>query len=403
MRLRTAESYWLLKNGLMHSYPSLQEDLETDLVVIGAGITGALVSHSLKKAGYKVVVLDKGDVAFGSTAASTSMIQYEIDEMLIDLSEKIGKQSAAECYLAGVKSIQDLSILVKEESIDCDFQIKKSLYLAHDQKTEEKLYQEYLLRREIGIQIDWLSPEEIYKRYGIKSLSGTLSECGASVDIYQLAHGLFYKNSTDTSNPLQVYDHSPFKNVEETKDGVIVHLENGFTVKAQKAIYCSGFETTKMFKEHIAHLFETFACVSEPCKHLTEKIGDTLVWTTGNPYIYLRTTGDNRVLIGGEDSSFRLGLLAETIKKHKSHILQDKVKEMMPDLHFIEDFTWSGVFGQTKDALPYIGSSPEYKNSLFVLGFGGNGITFSVQAMDLILKCLKGENSPLLYHYRFGR
>lgn len=403
MRLRTAESYWLLKNGLLHSYPSLRQNLETDLVVVGAGITGALVSHSLKKAGYKVVVLDKKDVCFGSTSASTSMLQYEIDEMLVDLSEKIGKTEAADCYLAGVKAINDLAKLVRTEGIECDFKLKESLYLAHDKKTEEKLYQEYLLRKEIGIAINWLSPDQIYQKYGIRSLSGTVSECGGSVDIYQLAHGLFHKNSKDSVNPIQVYDHSPIKKVDENADGVLVHLENECTVKAHKIIYCTGFDSTEMLKENVAQLFETFACVSEPCDKLSEKLGDTLVWNTDDPYIYLRTTGDNRILIGGEDTSFRLGLIAETVKKHKSKVLQEKVKEILPDLNFIEDFTWSGVFGQTKDGLPYIGYSPEYKNSLFVLGFGGNGITFSVQAMDLILKCLKGENSPLLYYYRFGR
>ena len=70
---------------------------------------------------------------------------------------------------------------------------------------------------------------------------------------------------------------------------------------------------------------------------------------------------------------------------------------------FIEDFNWGGTFGETKDGLPYIGKSPEYDNALFVLGFGGNGITFSAQAMEIIPALLRGKEHPLAPYYQFGR
>ena len=54
MRLRTFEAFWLLKNGLLHTYPSLKENLQTEIVVVGGGITGALTSHALVEGGYKI-------------------------------------------------------------------------------------------------------------------------------------------------------------------------------------------------------------------------------------------------------------------------------------------------------------------------------------------------------------
>ena len=79
MRLRTFESFWLIKNGLLYSYPSLQTNIDTEIVVIGGGITGALISHAHMKKGYNVVLLDKRDIGQGSSSATTSMLQYEID------------------------------------------------------------------------------------------------------------------------------------------------------------------------------------------------------------------------------------------------------------------------------------------------------------------------------------
>ncbi|NLC49606.1 MAG: FAD-binding oxidoreductase, partial [Bacteroidales bacterium] len=74
MKLRSPEAFWLLKNGILNSYPKLQENTTCDIVLLGAGITGSLISHALHNAGYNVVVIDKRDVANGSSAATTSML-----------------------------------------------------------------------------------------------------------------------------------------------------------------------------------------------------------------------------------------------------------------------------------------------------------------------------------------
>lgn len=118
MELRSPEAFWLLKNGILTSYPSLKEDITCDIAVIGAGITGALISHSLNKAGFNTVVIDKRDVANGSTSATTSLLQYEIDTMLVDLVKLIGEEGAIACFRAGVHSLNTLEKLIKKEKLD---------------------------------------------------------------------------------------------------------------------------------------------------------------------------------------------------------------------------------------------------------------------------------------------
>src|SRR5690606_31955051 len=154
-----------------------------------------------------------------------------------------------------------------------------------------------------------------------------------------------------------------------------VVLKNGHTIEAKKIICCTGFETTKLLKENIADLFYTYATVSEQGIALNKNIENTLIWTTDDPYLYMRPTDDGRFLIGGEDSNFNFQFFQQKTKERKADTLKAKLKELMPDAEFIEDFSWAGTFGSTKDGLPYIGESPEYENTYFVLGFGGNGIT----------------------------
>ena len=94
------------------------------MIVIGGGITGALTSYALLKAGYTVALIDKRDIGQGSTAATTSMLQYEIDVPLYKLVEIIGEENAAFCYRSGITAIENLEKIINETKIDCCF--KKS-------------------------------------------------------------------------------------------------------------------------------------------------------------------------------------------------------------------------------------------------------------------------------------
>lgn len=378
----------------------LQKNISSDIVVIGGGITGALISHSLMQEGYKVTVIDRRDIGQGSTSATTSMLQYEIDEKLIDLSKKIGEAAAALCYKTGIEAVNDLHTLVKNTDIDCGFEMKKSLYLAHNKKAAKELTEEYELRNKYQLGVKWLSATQVKKDYGIISHGAILSDTAASVDAYRLAHGLIAMN---VKKGMEVYDQTEIKsfNTKGRKPKIIT--ESGCTVTCNKIIFCNGFESTQLLKEKIAKLKYTYAAVSEQQIKFPKKLNDTLVWDTNDPYLYLRTTDDGRILVGGEDDDFKDTIMQQKIKEKKSVLLQKKLKKLMPAINFIEDISWGGVFGTTKDGLPYIGPSPEYKNSLFVLGFGGNGITFSAQAMKIIPDLLAGKENKLQYHYRFGR
>ena len=400
MRLRTFESFWLVKNGILYSYPSLGEDKQTEILVIGGGITGALISHALMQEDYEVMLIDKRDIAMGSSSATTSMLQYEIDTPLYKLCEMIGEQEAVKCYQAGIEAIYNLRDLVKELDIDCGFKMQKSLYLAHNKKASKWLQEEYQVREKHNFGVKWLDTKAVEIKYGVKSYGAILSEVAASVDAYKLAHELIQYN---VKRGMTVYDQSEIEKLETEGSHPLAIMKTGETVTADKIICCSGFETTKMLKEKVAYLFYSYATVSEQGIQLNENVNDTLIWDTREPYNYMRTTDDGRFLIGGEDSSFNFQFFQQNTKERKADKLMKNLKEMIPAIDFIEDFSWAGTFGSTKDGLPYIGKSPEYENTFFVLGFGGNGITFSVQGMGMIVNFLKGQGHELKEFYRFGR
>src|SRR5688572_18508354 len=134
MKSRSVNAFWLLKNGLVRSYPSLRDDYSCDVLVVGGGITGALMAFQLSSEGYRTALIDRCDVAFGSTSATTALLQYELDRPLYDLMESIGKAEATEIYMAGVAAIRSLGALIGQLGIECGFQLKESMYVARTPK-----------------------------------------------------------------------------------------------------------------------------------------------------------------------------------------------------------------------------------------------------------------------------
>ena len=401
MRLRTFESFWLLRDGLLNSYPSLHGQNETcEIVVVGGGISGALLSHALMEEHYNVILVDKRDIGGGSTAASTSMLQYEIDEPLYKLAEKIGEEAAVECYKAGVNAIYELGELVSQLKLDCGFEMKHSLFVAREEKHAEWLVKEYEMRNKHGFEVKWLTPQEVKTDYGINCYGAILSTAGGGMDAYKCTHELIAYN---VKRGMKVFDQTAIDKFDYEGKGVTIHTESGYKIDCEKVIFCTGYEATKMLRERVAFVFYTYACISENEIVIPEKLKNTLIWDTAWRYTYMRYTDDGRLLIGGEDAAGFFPFLQGWIKKMKAKKLQKRLQEMMPEVDFIEDYSWGGKFGITRDGLPYIGKSPEFEKSLFVLAYGGNGIVFSVQAMKIITDLLKGKENSLSKHYRFGR
>jgi glycine/D-amino acid oxidase-like deaminating enzyme len=124
---------------------------------------------------------------------------------------------------------------------------------------------------------------------------------------------------------------------------------------------------------------------------------------TGDPYPYMRTTGDNRVIVGGEDD----GVLSTTRRDRqipqKTSRLVRRFDSVFPHARIELAFAWAGVFGSTKDGLGYIGRHPSFPRAHFALGFGGNGITFGEIASRALTDLLQGREHEDIKVFRFDR
>lgn len=400
MDLRSAYPYWLLRHGIINSYPSLQKNIQTDIAIIGAGISGALVAWELMKAGHAVTVIDRRHAGTGSTAASTGLLQYEIDTPLYKLIKLAGEGNAVRSYILCRNAIYELEKICRLLKAEGLFNARPSLQYASYNSHVSNLEKECRLRENAGFDLQWMDRRAIKANYGFDKPAGLLSADGAEADAYRITHLLL---SACIDLGASVFDNTEVLEIHHKKNGVALATSTGFNIKARKLVIACGYESQRYIPKQVQYLHSTFSIVSEPFAMQDFWFNNSLIWETRNPYLYLRTSNDNRILVGGKDVAWSNPQRRDEWLPGKARELEKSFKELFPRIHFKTDFKWAGVFASTKDGLPYIGSIPERPHTYFALGFGGNGITFSVVASRIIRDILEGKKNSDAAIFSFTR
>lgn len=399
--VRTGEAYWLLRNGIGDAGPALNESIDCDIAIVGAGITAALVADSLIATGKRIVVLDGRDVAQGSTSASTALLQYEIDTHLIELVEMLGAKPAMLAYRACAESFSLLEKRFPELLPQANYERRPSLYLASDERAVDKLRAELAARRNIGLACEWIEADELRRRFGCQRPGGILSALGAQVDPFRLARALF---AGCARHGVRMFARTKVTEIVGEPAAMQVRTEAGQTVTASHVVVCAGYESLQFLPREVAEVNNTFALVTEPLARREWIDTLPLVWESARPYLYMRGTPDGRLLVGGADVPFKNAAARDLLLPRQIGKLRESFEELMgaelpPVAH-----AWAGSFAETRDGLPYIGRVPGMDPRLqFALCYGGNGITYSVHAGDVIRAGIEGREHALDAVFGFGR
>lgn len=394
--LRTGRPVWADSAGLGVPVHPLKQAISVDVCIIGAGISAAFVARELSQ-DHSVAILDRRPPLMGSTVASTAMLQWEIDLPLIELSRRIGEPDAARAYLRSRKAVDDLKRIVAEERIRCGLKAKGALYLAGDAYGHRALEVEGEARRSLGLNSDYLGPQALRDDYGITRTGALISDGSASADPAQLAAGLLRRA---IANGAKIYSPVEALDVIGDPDGVSLVTDAGVAVRARKVVFCCGYEFPKGVPTPGLKVASTWAVASTPDARSPGWLRDMLVWEASDPYLYFRTAGDGRLIVGGEDENDPIAHEDPQKLKRKCATIADKLRRLMPTLEFEVDYTWAAAFGESSTGLPSIGPVPGLDHAWAVMGFGGNGITYSVIASQVVAAEVRGGCDPDADLYR---
>jgi glycine/D-amino acid oxidase-like deaminating enzyme len=399
MDLISGTPLWPTADGLPAAYPSLHHDLRCDLAVIGGGITGALVAHRFAREGISTVLLEAGEIGHGSTAATTALIQYEIDTHLVDLVERVGADHAVRSYRLCLDAVRGIGELAAGDG--CGWRATRSLYLASRRSDRGVFERERLARRSAGIDVELLDERDIRDRFSFARSAALLSPVAGEVDAFRLTHKLL---ATAVEAGLEVYDRCRVIEYVSQKNGVELRTAQGARVRARRVAFATGYETPEFLDRSIVRLHSTFALATAPLPSFDGWGEDRcLIWESARPYFYARTTSDGRAVIGGADRPFATAHNRHRLLARQTARLEERFAKLFPAVRCDVDWRWGGTFGETRDGLPYVGSVPQFPHGYFALGYGGNGITFSWIAANLLLDRFLGRRNPDAEIFRFDR
>jgi glycine/D-amino acid oxidase-like deaminating enzyme len=396
--LRTGRPVWFAYRAPTVPTGTLTRDVKADVLVVGMGISGAMMAEMLTAQGLSVICIDRRGPLLGSTPATTALVQFEIDKPLMSLSEMIGKGSAEQAWRRSRLAVFNLRARIAELGINCGMTSTQSLYIAGNSLGPGELREEAELRNRAGIRATYLTPQRLKEKFGIDRDGAILSHDNLALDPRKLTAGLLNKA---LERKARFYAPVEATDIRDKSGEVVVATKDGPTITASHLVLATGYELMDIVPADKHQVISTWAIATKP---QPSKIwpGAAFIWEASDPYLYMRATADGRVICGGEDEEFTDEELRDGMLPRKTARIAEKLKTLFPQLDTTPEFSWTGSFGTTTTGLPYIGVVPHHPRIYAVLGYGGNGITFSQIASEIVSTAMAGAEDTDQKLFAFG-
>ena len=394
--LRTGRSIWQSLPASAVRAPALRHDLETDVLIVGAGITGAMIADALAANGVRVVVVDKRGPAKGATTASTALVQHEIDRPLRRLSLGIGKADAIRAWRRSRLAVDAIAARLRELGIR-DVVRRDSLYLAGNLLDPDELFEEHEARLSAGLASRYLERGELARRLGIRRGAALLSYDSLVINPRRSTLALL---KAAQANGASIYAPTEIVEIDAKRSAVTATSDQGRHIHCRHLVFATGYELPHGAPRRGHKIISTWAIATPPQPRRLWPEQCT-IWEASEPYLYLRTTSDGRIICGGEDEDFSDEEKRDARLLQKSKTLSRKLGRLIRGADPSIDFAWTGSFGETKTGLPIIDRMPRMPNCWIALGYGGNGTTYARIAADIIAGEIVGRTDTDADLYRF--
>lgn len=390
--MRDGLSIWEACDEAQPPWRSAPLHADVDVAIIGAGITGAFLAERFTRAGWRIAVLDGRAPQKGATAASTALVMWETDAPLMELEQRIGLEAAANIWRRCAAAIGSMSDLAHGVGAACEAQ--ESLLLAGDLLDAAQLKGEAQLRRRAGLPSVWEPAETIYARDRVKAQAALRSAGALALNPIRFSRALLKRAQ---ARGAYIYDGGYVDEFDVGEHRVRLQTRSGRRVCAEALVLATGYEMPPLVPP-IGHRVDSTWVIALPLAAPPKR----LIWEASRTYAYLRAVGDY-VIIGGEDER---GMGAEErnrLTPVKARRLSAKLSALLPGSAATPELAWSAFFGATEDGLPLIGPVPGAPRTYAAYGYGGNGITFSALAAELLFGRLSHTPDPLEPYFALDR
>ena len=305
--LRRGRTIWLGRTKPAARYPVLRGEHETEVAIVGGGMTGAMIAESFTQHGVRVSVIEAARIGQGSTAASTALLLQEPDYDLEALGDRYGRRDARRIWAISQDAARDFIATIDRLKIACDLSERDSLYYTLDADRARQLQRELQRRRKAGLGGAWLDRSALLRASGIHGAGAIRTSGNAQLNPLQACIGLI---DASAQRGAAIFERSTINRIRQREDGIRLYSSRG-TIDAKQVVIATGY-ATRYFRP-LAGRFRmrhTYVLATNPIGWLARRrlgMGKVMLWDTARPYHYVRWTADHRLLLGGADRPVKPG------------------------------------------------------------------------------------------------
>ncbi|HEY0049465.1 MAG TPA: FAD-dependent oxidoreductase [Pyrinomonadaceae bacterium] len=375
-------SYWEASEDLLNK-SALGDSVETDVCIIGGGISGLTTAYLLTKAGKKVVVIDDGAIGGGETSRTTAHLSNALDDRIYRIEKWHGEEKARLAVQSHGAAIGEIERIIETEGIECDFRRVDGYLIDAGDESEDDLNEELEAAHRVGF-----AEVERVGRAPIKDF-----DTGECLKFPRQGQFHILKYLAGLAKAVEQNGGRLFSGTRAVEwkgaDSPQVKTSNNQTIRARSIVLATNYPImSKMFAKLPA--YRTYVIGARVPKDSLEK---ALFWDTADPYRYVRTQPENDydvLIVGGEDH--RTG--QEDDGDERFARLWDWTRERFPMAEEIL-YRWSGQFMETHDGLAFIGTfSGSEPNVYLITGDSGMGMTHGTIGGMLVSDLILGRENP---------
>lgn len=363
----TGNSISLWMEEEIESLPPLNQDLTTDVCIIGGGIVGLTCAYFLLQRGLSVAIIEGGELGGGQSSRTTGHLTWALDDRFFKLENLFGLEGARIAAESHREAINTIEKIIQKEGIDCDFEkLDAYLFLAPEDPLDI-LEKEWVTLQKLGMPVKKIDRAPL-----------TTFDTGPCLQLLQHAQLHIFKYLKGLTDAIlrkngKIYAHTHAHRIQDGSPCYVV-TDHHHIITAKSVIVATNTPINDRFMIHSKQAsYRTYViagCVSK------NSIAKGLYYDTPDPYHYIRLQRHETdptkewLIIGGEDH--KTGQEEDVFEKYVR--LEDWTRHRFPMLEEIA-YQWSGQIIEPVDSLAFIGRNPHDQHVYIATGDSGNGLT----------------------------
>lgn len=385
------------------AHPRLRGEIDTSVVIVGGGLTGAACAASFAAAGVRVAVLEADRIGAGATAASPGLVREDFDGSFQQTASAHGLRAARTLWQGMRRASLDFATALRRAEVRSELVPQDLLICAPDAAGTKQLRREYQARRDAGLDHSWLTAGAL-QRASSTGFSGAIRTRGFGIDPFRACLGLA---AAAAGRGAVLFERSPVTRIHARAKLVEVSTASGI-VRAEAVVIATGapLGDLRALRRHFRRE-QGYAVVTEPLRAAVRReLGkrDAALRDSHHPPHFLRWLKDDRVLFAGADQE-------PIAERSLPKALVQRTGQLMYELSLIypaisgaqPEWAWAYEHESSADGLPLIGVHRNFPRHLFALGHGRHGAATAWLAARILLRLYRGEPERGDELFGFGR